>query len=451
MTFEPGRLAPQERRALLAAPLYRIIGTPVIAALSLLNTAIIVREAGVAVFGLVSLVTTITLLFPFADLGIGATVLSASSQLHGPDRDANAANVIRRGYRVLFVVAGFIVAIALGIMTVDGWAVLVGFASGPQDRLAITVAACLFALTIPAGLGVRILIGIDRNPLATLILMSCPAFTFAMTLLLYAGGADGIWYAVSGLGGLLAGLLVGTVLALRLSGLGWSAFSPVPAHGDRTRLLAGSLWLFLVAVGLPVGLQTGRVLLAHLSTPEQLAGYALMAQIWAVCWSVVSAAGLAYWPIFVKRRGAVPQTIRMWWRLTLTFGALAALVALAMTALGPWAATVISGGHIEVSTLLAMGFGALLVGQAMHLPANVLLTRPNEARWQAIWTLVMAVLSIGLGCAVAAEFGAVGVVLASALAIGVAQVIPDLLWVPRLVRRRPRDGSPSESPAVPPL
>ena len=80
----------------------------------------------------------------------------------------------------------------------------------------------------------------------------------------------------------------------------------------------------------------------------------------------------------------------------------------------------------------------LLVGQAVHLPANVLLTRPNEARWQALWTLAMAAISIGLGCAAAERFGAVGVVYASALAIFAAQVLPDLLWVPRLVRRRPR-------------
>ena len=80
---EPDRLAPEERRALLYGPLYRIVGTPVVALLGLLNTAIIVRETGEAVYGLVSLVATITLLFPFADLGIGATVLSASAMLVG--------------------------------------------------------------------------------------------------------------------------------------------------------------------------------------------------------------------------------------------------------------------------------------------------------------------------------------------------------------------------------
>ena len=52
----------------------------------------------------------------------------------------------------------------------------------------------------------------------------------------------------------------------------------------------------------------------------------------------------------------------------------------------------------------------------------------------------MAAISIGLGYLAAARFGALGVVYASAVGIFVAQVVPDLLWVPRLVRRRPGAG-----------
>jgi O-antigen/teichoic acid export membrane protein len=440
MTADQGRLAPAERRALLFGPIYRIIGTPAIAALGLVNTAIIVRETGEAVFGLVSLVATVVLLFPFADLGIGATVLSASAQLSGPSRDPDAADVIRRGYRVLFAVAGVVVVVALCIMALDGWAALVGFSSGPDDRWAITVAACVFALTIPAGLGVRILIGIDRNPLATLVLMSCPAFGLVLTVLLYVIDASGIWYAVTGLGGLLIGQTVGTVLAFRLSGLGWSAFARVSPFRTGPGLLAGTMWLFVVGVGLPAGSQTGRVLLAHLSTPAELSRYALMAQIYAVCWQVLSTAGLAYWPVFVKRRAATEETVRMWWRVTGAFAGIAVMAAVGMVLIGPWAATLLSGGQIDVSAWLALAFGALLVGQVIHLPAFVLLTRPNEARWQALWTLAMAGISIGLGCAAAERFGAVGVAYAAALGIFAAQVLPDLLWVPKLVRRRPRVG-----------
>ena len=372
MTVDQGRLTTQERRALLYGSAYRIIGTPVVAALGLANTAIIVRETGAAIFGLVSLVATIPLLFPFADLGIGATVLSASARLSGPSRDPDAADVVRRSYHVLFAVAGVLVMIALGVMALDGWAALIGFSSGPYDRWAITAAACVFALTIPAGLGGRILIGIDRNPLATLASISCPAFALGVTLVLYTVGAAGIWYAVSALGGLLMGQAVATVLALRLSGLGWSAFARVKRPRTGPKLLAGSLWLFVVGVGLPVGLQTGRVLLAHLSTPLQLSQYALMAQIYAVGWSVLSTAGLAYWPVFVKRRAATEETLRIWWRLTATFAGIAAIAMLAMVWLAPPAAKVLSGGRIDVSAWLALAFGVLLVGQAVHLPSNVL-------------------------------------------------------------------------------
>lgn len=436
MTADQDRLAPGERRALLAAPVYRVLGTPVVALLGLVNTGIIVRETGEAVFGLVSLVATITLLFPFADLGIGATVLNSSAQLSGPHADSKAANVIRRGYRVLFVVAGGVMVLALMVMALDGWTVLLGFSSGPADRWAITVAACVFALTIPAGLGVRILIGIDRNPLATVVLMSCPAFGLAATLLLYVVDVDGIWYVVSSLTGLLIGLTLGTVLALRLSGLGWTAFAPVAAREDGSRLLSGSGWLFIVGVGLPVGLQTGRVLLAHLSTPSELSDYALMAQLYAVGWSVLSTAGLALWPVFVKRRTAPAQTLRLWWQVTAGFAAAAAVAGLAIALLGPWAAGVLSGGELDVTSALASAFAVLLMVQAVYLPTTVLLTRSSEARRQAWWTVAMAILSVGLGCLVADRFGAVGVVWAAVVGILAAQVLPALLCVPSLVRRR---------------
>ena len=395
------RLAPEERRALLYGPLYRILGTPVVALLGLANTAIIVRETGEAVFGLVSLVATITLLFPFADLGIGATVLSASAMLVGPNRDPNAVDVIRRAYRVLFGVAGVLIAVALCVMALDGWGAVVGFSSGPDDRWAITVAACVFALTIPAGLGPRILVGIDRNPLATLVLMSCPAFGLGLTLLLYAIDASGIWYAVSALGGLLIGQTVGTVLALRLSGLRLVGVFPRVAFSERLPAClpaaCGCSWW---GSGCRSACRAGRVLLAHLSTPAELSRYALMAQIYAICWQVLSTAALAYWPIFVKRRAATEETVRMWWRLTGIFGAVTAVRRAV-----PGAARAVGGdgavrrANFDVSAWLAAAFGAVLVGQAVHLPAMVLLTRPDEARWQALWALAMAAISIGLGCA----------------------------------------------------
>lgn len=435
MTADPDRLTKAERRSAIFGPLYRILGTPVVALLGLANTAIIVRETGAAVFGLVALVATITLLFPFADLGIRATAMTAGAQLSGPLQDPHAADVIRRSYHVLFGVAGAVILAALGVMAADRWTVLTGFSSGPDDRWAITVAACVFALTIPAGLGVRILGGLDRVPLASLILMSNSLFALAITGVLYLIGAPGIWYAVSALGGLLIGQLVGTVLAARLSGLGWSSFGRVRTRG--TRLLRGSLWLFLMGVGLPIGFQAGRVILAHRSTPLELSEYALMAQIYGVCWAAFMMAGFALWPIFVKRRNMVGATLRIWGQMTALLGGLAMVVTVIFVLLAPWAGRILSGGSITISAQLALAFGALLVGQSTYLSSNMLLTRPEEARWQAWWALTMAAVSVGLGALAAPRFGAAGVGYSAAIAVLIAQVVPALLWVPRMVRRRP--------------
>lgn len=431
----PERLTQAERRSAIFGPLYRVVGTPVVALLGLANTAIIVRETGSEVFGLVALVATITLLFPFADLGIGATAMTAGAQLTGPDADPCAADVIRRAYHVLFGVAAAVAATAGVLMATDRWAVLTGFTSGPEDRWAITTAACVFGLTIPAGLGVRILGGMNRVPLATLILMSNSLFALAISGVLYLIGAPGIWYALSALGGLLIGQLVGTGVALRLSGLGWSAFGRV--RGNAAGLLRGSLWLFLTGVGVPIGMQAGRVLLAHLSTPAELSQYALMAQIYAVCWVAFSTAGFAFWPIFVRRRGEVTATLRIWGRMTVLFAAAAVAVGGVLVAAGPWAGRILSGGRILISAPLALAFGVLLVAQCAYLATSMLLTRPDEARLQAVWAMAMAAASVGLGILGAARFGAVGVVYAAALAVVTAQVVPALLWVPRLVRRRP--------------
>ena len=445
MTDGPAGLAASERRALLRGPLYRIVGTPLVAVFGLANTALVIRETGAEVYGLVSLVSTLTLLLPFLDFGVGATVTNASARLSRSEpRLSHSANVIRRGYRVLFQVAAGLVLLALCVMATDGWSYLVGFSSGPADRWAITVAACVLALTIPGNLAIRLLIGIDHNPAATVVTMSGPAFGFAITVVLSQFDVSGIWYALSSLGGLLISLCLGTVVALRLSGLGSSAFASLEPDVAKRGLLAGSGWLFIAAVGVPVGLQTGRLVLAHLSTPLQVAQYSLMAQIYAMCWMVLATTGFASWPIFVRRRGATAETLRIWTRLTATLVVVAIVEASAMIVLGPWATRLLSGGQINGDRGLALAFGALLVAQAAYFSTQMLLTGPKEARWLAVSAVAMAVVSVGGALVVASTTGAEGVVYTAAAGVIAAQAIPGFIWVPKLIRRRVNDGDQAE-------
>lgn len=431
-----GGLSSQEQKAVLWGTVFRVLGTPIMALLGLLNTAIIVRETGESIFGVVSLIATMSLLFPFADLGIGAVVTNASSRAGKLSEDPVTVGTIQRAYRVLaMIAAGLIVAFVL-IMIFDKWGAVIGLTTGPDDRWVITLAASLFALSLPTGLGIRILIGINKNQLAVLVLMSNTVFGLLITVGLMLVGAQGIFFAIPGVFGALLGNIVGTIVALRMSGLGTVVFAAPVREMAQVKLLAGSLWMLIASVGLPLGLQSHRVILSHLSTPEELSRYALMAQVYALGWSVFSTAGMAYWPVFVKRRGDQAGTIKMWIKIVLVFFGVSVVAALFISLLGPFATNILSSGEVKTGTWLAVAFGCLLVVQCIHLPAGVLLTTPKEMRFQAFCIMGMGLISVVGGIVVAPEYGAVGVVFVAAAAVLVTQIVPDFAFVPRLVKRR---------------
>jgi O-antigen/teichoic acid export membrane protein len=424
-----------ERRSLLLSSLYRVIGTPVVALSGVISAGLIIRATGESAYGLVSLVATVGLLIPFVDLGIGAVVTNAVSQAPDPASDRHALDVVRRAYRVLTLISLGVAVCALVVLTTDTWEALLGLRTGSEDRWAITAAMIIFGFTIPAGLGLRMLIGADRNELAVLVMMSSSLLGLIFTVIMYAGGVRGIWFVLPSLTGALVGNMIGTLLALRVTGIGGNLLGPITRGLATKDLLEGSMWLFFVSVGIPFGLQVQRVVLSHLSTPEQLSKYALMAQMYGLAWSVFSTAALSFWPIFAKRRNDPAETTRLWLRTTLLFGAGGAVCGLGMIVLGPWAGDVLSGDQIGVSSSLAAAFAVLLVVQCLHLPSGVLLVSPSEARWQTMCIGAMAMTSVVAAVAVAPERGALGVVVVTAIAVLFCQVCPDLLRVPSLIRR----------------
>ena len=444
-----GGLSSQEQKAVLWGTVFRVLGTPIMALLGLLNTAIIVRETGESIFGVVSLIATMSLLFPFADLGIGAVVTNASSRAGKLSEDPVVIGTIQRAYRVLAAISCGLILIFVLVMVTDKWGAAIGVTTGPNDRYVVTIAASLFALSLPLGLGVRILIGINKSQLAVLILMSNSAFGLLITVGLMLAGAQGIWFAIPGVLGALLGNIVGTIVALRLSGLGSSIFAAPVDEIKQVKLLAGSLWMLVVSVGLPLGLQSQRIILSHMSSPEELSRYALMAQVYALGWSVFSTAGMAYWPVFVKRRGDQAETIKMWIKIVLVFSGAAVVAAVFIVLLGPLATSILSSGEVKATTALALAFACLLVVQCVHLPAGVLLTTPSEMRFQAVCVMAMGLGSVLCGIYVAREYGAAGVVFVAAAAVLITQIVPDFAFVPRLVKRRSPDEMAQVDGAAP--
>jgi hypothetical protein len=143
--------------------------------------------------------------------------------------------------------------------------------------------------------------------------------------------------------------------------------------------------------------------------------------------------------VFVKRRADVDASVTLWLRSVAVFGTLAVVAGVGIVAFAPWATSVLSDGHVVASRSLALAFAALLVVECIHFPGGVMMTMPREARWQSICITVMGVSTVVLGTWWAGIWGGTGVIAAAVLAIVVAQIIPDFVWIPRLLRRRLSD------------
>lgn len=436
-----------EIREIFSGSIVRVLGLPITVAVGLANTALIIANTGQAVFGLVSTISTLSLLMPFADLGLGAVITTACARAQLDEKSrAEAIATLRTASWVLLLVMSVGVLVTVGA-AMGGWLdILFATALSPGERWIVTASIASFFLGVPLSLATRVLIGLGRNGSATALSMTGGVFAFGVSITLAFIHADPLWYAASG----PAGPTLATALAVpfALRALRSENITPFGAEGRRTlyrvapdlrrkaALLAGSGWMVVVMVGLPLGLQTGRLFIAHTQSAEELSSFALAAQLYTLAWGVMVAAGNALWTQFARKREDTAATFTSWRLMVLLFGGLAIIGGTALTFLGPPLASWVSGGRIQIDTAQMAAFSVLILMQALHLPAGVMLTMPHELRWQAGCTTVLAIVSLSGSFLLAPLMGGIGVSLSAAAGVLVGQLIPDLMWMRRHLARR---------------
>ncbi|MDN4641971.1 hypothetical protein QCD70_17120 [Agreia sp. PsM10] len=429
-------------RTVFAGSLARIVGIPVTAFLGLLNTGLVIAHTGSVLYGTVSTIATLGTLLPFADLGIGAGVTTAVAI---GSTDAKHQETVTATIRTAFLslcavtTAGLILSWSAALL--GWWDLILSRSFSEEERVVISIALSLFFICLPFGLGSRILTGFGKNHIAVLLNLSGTAFTLLFTWALVALDAAPISYAISGFFGTLCCNAVVAIVAIRFLKLSnyrpWRRRASGAAQRFRNlRLLSGSGWMFIVMIGLPIGLETGRVVLSHTSTADGLSRFALSAQLYALAWSVVTTAGGALWTVFAKQRKEAAENLRLWKQMVGVFGGLGLIGGVVLITLGPWLGEIISGGRLEIEPAQIALFAALLIVQCVHLPAGVLLTVPSELRWQAACVFVMATVSVAISVTFAPAYGGVAVTAGAVIGILLAQIVPDLVMVRRFLEAR---------------
>jgi O-antigen/teichoic acid export membrane protein len=414
------------------------------AILGILNTRLIVQHFGADAFAQYGLLVAIGTLVPFADLGMSAAVMNAVAASNDAHRDEHVRRVLTTAIRVLVASAATLLTLVVIVSVAGWWPTLLGDAllpdTGPR---AAALCAGMIAVSIPAGLGVRILTGLGKNHVPILILGFQTPVVLACLLAivhLQLGGGDYlavIPYAVT----FCLSVAVTVVAGRRIN----PVFRLAMRDATRLRTVRGGkvldvAWPMLVQmIALPIAMQTDRLILSHTSASGELAQYNLAAQMYLPVWQVVNAAGLALWPIFARERVKPGSASLSPTNVALSFGAVATGVCGLITVLAPWLADVASDGAIKLDGLLLGSFFVLMVLQATKYPLGMYMTDAPGLRFQAYMIIALMPVNVGLSWVLATRYGAAGPVIGSAIGVLCCQVVANWIYVRRVRAIRMRE------------
>ena len=432
----PTRTSSSARDQVGRSMLMRLGVIPVAGACGLLTARVVVSAIGVSGYGIAALVATLPALLPSADLGVGAAVTSAVAA--GGSKD-DVFRVVLASLRVLLVIAGVLVVLAVTLATMSMWSVLLGLPSTPSTNWAIGASVALFGLSLPLAIGARVLLGGGRNHISVLVYgLSAPV---VLLLCLIGRALDaGLWLyaAAPAIASLVTGL-VGCRQAMRRTAVDLGAAFRQAFHRQvksaPIRHIAGPM--AVISACLPLAYQSDRLVLSHVSTVTELAIYSAGAAMFAPLLSVISSGGQSLWPIFVRARLRSPESDvrRPFLRAVVAFVSLGLASGLALVVFGPWLGTWMLRSQLSVPVSLMASLGLLLVAQASCYPPGMLLTDPAGLRFQAKTASAMLLLNIPLSVLLASHLGAPGPVLGSVISIAVCLWLPGMLMSLRRLRR----------------
>lgn len=436
-------------RRLLVTGGARIVVLPVSAVCGLLASRLTTLAVGIDQFGAVMLVATLSQLLMFADLGVGAAVASGRAKAHEtPSGTQQFQRTLLTAIRTTLCTAVILASVAGVIGLLGAWPTLLGMPDrrfGPDANIAAVLTLSAFSVSLPFALGADILRGSGRLHQAVLIAGVSGPLSLAGTAALYALKAPVLAFALPIPVGVLLGYVFSAIRARRtdrsiVTGVVRKVFHPKRFPG--LPISATAAPMFVVMIGLPLALQSDRIVLSHRVDPASLSDYAYIAQLYTPVWSVISVAGLALWPHFAANNLTVSAQRKSWLTGLAILGTAGLLAATAFLLLSPLAIHWMSAATSHPGQSVLLAFAVLLVVQSVHLTSGIMLISPKQLRFQAMCVGALVVTNLPLSWVLAGTLGAAGPVWASALTVAVCQLVPGIVVGNRVtsVRVVPRRG-----------
>lgn len=420
-------------RELLSAMSARLLVLPAAAGAAILTTRLVNEELGPQSFAVYSLVAGVPLLFSFADLGLGAAITNAAST--ATTNPAHFQAVLRRSLLISFLIATLIAMASLLLGAAGLWSGLLGLAD-PNLNAPISLAMIVFGFSVPGGLGRSILLGIGRYAPSVIIQGLTPVVSLGVVAVAIAFGAQtGGIVAVSSLGILVVNWIGFMFAAVSMPGT-WADYRRKPRRGVMGEVIRTAMPMMVLVAGGGVLFQSGRLVLSHTSTLQQVAIYAALWTFFQPLLSVVQTAGQALWPRFAGARAAGLAPRHEFRVATLTSALIGLCAGLGLTVLGPLSVEIATAGKIEADVFQCAILGAVLVVQATMLPAGMILTFPRGLWLQSITQWVAAAIVVTIGALGSPRLGATAPMLGLLAAITIGQAVPAITAAAVFLKRQ---------------
>jgi O-antigen/teichoic acid export membrane protein len=423
-------------RRLVRAGLSNLGAKIISVVLTLLLTPIIVRALGAERYGVYATVTMVVALLAFTDLGVGNGLVTRLAAAEGRASVEEQRWLVSTALALLLTVGTVLAVLSVVAAVVLPWPTLLGTAAVPASelRVAILVFGLLFAAGLPAGLGQKVLLGLQKGAEASAWLLGATATAVILTAI--AATADASLAVVVG-ATVAPTAALGLVQTVRLFGVQRPELRPRRSDVSQSRvraLLGLSGLFFLLNVAVAVAFQTDLFVVSGILGAASAAVFSICLRLFGLVTQATTAALSQLWPAFAE---ALASDDRDWVRRTLrrTMAVTALVTVPAVTVLvliGPALIRWWVGPTLVPPTVLLVAMACWTVQQCVIYPVAMLMNGAEIVRFQLIAASSMAIANLATSILLTRQVGLAGPVWASLMTHTLINALP-AVW---LVRRR---------------
>ena len=392
--------------------------------------AILARQHGPETYASYALIASLVNLLPFADLGLGASVVNAvADRSSGSITETACKRLVSRARDYMLLVTLLLLPIVVWAMANDHLGLILGTLASVEGITSGTAYTLIcISLAIPLGIGARALQGDGRmidvvrlgyiGPICQ-VAIYVPLFVLGMPAYLYFFG-PGTAY--------LANAVVGYVVARRKANLSteWPFVAVFRAGSGVNNPWYTALPFLVISVGMALGFQSHRLLLTQASGPQEVAEYSVAAQFLGPLIAITGVIGQNLWARYRGQMHRKELDVKSFHAHILLFGIVGAILAVGFVLLMPLAAALLTGGAVVTPAILLLGSGAYLLTYALQQASAMLLTDPRGLWYQATFVIAVAVATVITSFYTIPILGSAAPYISMAIAMMLLQVLPSM-------------------------